>query len=259
MQDLSNGIEMLVHIILKEKPGATLEEVKQTLFIMEPNLKNEKIFLGLIHSIYGIAQCDIAIAKKEKPTEASCPLTSYRIIGISGKIGAGKTTLSSYIQYRIKTLEPRSFAENLRKMVSILINRPVDNLRTIDDKEKMTCMGKTVGVLLQQFGTEVGRAISADAWVLSLFEYYDADESRWIIDDVRFPNEADHIKKMGGIVIRLNGDPGGVRKNTTRDLDHPSETALDDYTDFDVVLNTEEYMHDTEGIFEAINNAILSK
>ena len=189
-------------------------------------------------------------------TERDTPLAQYKIIGISGKIGSGKTTFSTYLQNLFKDIQPRSFAENLRRIVSVFINRPVDQLRSSTDKETMTCMGKTVGVLLQEVGTEVGRQINKDAWVLSLFEYYDPETSYWIIDDVRFPNEADYIKKMGGVVIRFEGDPGGVRKTSTRDLNHVSETALDNYTDFDVIIETEKYMNDLEGIFSVINTTL---
>lgn len=184
-------------------------------------------------------------------------LSEYRIIGLSGKIGAGKTTFSNYLQTKYEGLEPHSFAENIRQMMAIFINRPVDRLRSATDKETMTCMGKTVGVLLQELGTEVGRKVNPDAWVLSLFEYYDRETSYWIIDDVRFPNEADFIKKMGGCVIRLNGDPGNVRKNSTRDLNHISETALDDYTDFDVVIDTEKY--GSSQMIDEINRVLLGR
>ena len=34
---------------------------------------------------------------------------------------------------------------------------------------------------------------------------------------------------MGGIIIRLNGDPSGIRKLSNRDLKHISEIDLDDY------------------------------
>ena len=72
------------------------------------------------------------------------PLANYRIIGLSGKIGSGKTTLSTYLQNKFNDLEPQSFAENLRKMTAIFIGRPIEQLRSTTDKETMTIMGKTV-------------------------------------------------------------------------------------------------------------------
>jgi hypothetical protein len=58
------------------------------------------------------------------------------------------------------------------------------------------------------------------------------DYPNWIITDTRFPNEAEAIKKAGGIVIRINR-PGVQPINP-----HPSETSLDDW-EFDAVINND--------------------
>ena len=183
-------------------------------------------------------------------------LADVPIIGISGKLGSGKTKLALYLRSLYEVLEPRSFAEILRQMTALFINRPIERLRSLDDKNTETCMDMTVGVMLQKLGTEVGRQIHPDAWVRSLAQHYKPGVSRWIIDDVRFPNEADWIKAQGGVVIRLEGDPGCVRATTSRDTNHPSETALDDYTGFNAVINTENFVFDMEGMLRAINTAL---
>jgi hypothetical protein len=54
----------------------------------------------------------------------------------------------------------------------------------------------------------------------------------WIISDVRFKNEAQAIIDKGGFLVRMEGDPAGVRANSNRDLTHPSETDLDDFKGF---------------------------
>ncbi len=59
--------------------------------------------------------------------------------------------------------------------------------------------------------------------VKAVFESY----PYWIITDCRFPNEAKAIKERKGIIIRVE-DP---RKISTDN--HPSETSLDDYNEFD--------------------------
>lgn len=65
---------------------------------------------------------------------------------------------------------------------------------------------------------------------------------RWIITDVRFPNEAQAIKERGGIVIRVNR-PADNKITTFMKLqgigliEHPSETALDDYEFDEVIIN----------------------
>jgi hypothetical protein len=97
----------------------------------------------------------------------------------------------------------------------------------------------TVRELLQKLGTEAMRnGLHPDTWVNALMSEfipysargseYEEMASKWIITDTRFPNEAQAIKKRGGVVIRIN-----------RDMDngtHPSETALDDYS-FDYIID----------------------
>lgn len=92
----------------------------------------------------------------------------------------------------------------------------------------------------------------------------------WIITDVRFENEAKAIKDRGGIVIRverpidlrfpklwkmfISTNPVAAKigyffswmlghdeemKKLHSTLHHPSETALDSYEDFDVIINNE--------------------
>ena len=54
--------------------------------------------------------------------------------------------------------------------------------------------------------------------------------SKWIITDVRFPNEVKAIKDKSGIIIRVNRGDGNTG-------DHPSETALDNYQDWNYVID----------------------
>ena len=63
------------------------------------------------------------------------------------------------------------------------------------------------------------------------------EDDFWVVTDVRFPSEADAIREHGGILIRVNRDTGYVDN-------HPSETALDDYMDFDYII-TNDNLDDT--------------
>jgi len=110
--------------------------------------------------------------------------------------------------------------------------------------------------LLQLLGTECGREIiHPNIWVNALFADYNTpntvevsyngviDESesyttgsRWIVTDVRFPNEAQAIKDRGGIVIRVDRPQYLDNGLVIRKDEHASETALDDY-EFDHVID----------------------
>jgi hypothetical protein len=103
-----------------------------------------------------------------------------------------------------------------------------------------------------------------------LDDKYKTKHPNWIITDVRFPNEAKAIKDRGGIVIRvdrpidlrfpklwkmfISTNPVAAKigyffswmlghdeemKKLHSTLHHPSETALDSYEDFDVIINNE--------------------
>ena len=178
-----------------------------------------------------------------------------QLIGISGKLGSGKTTLCHYIREKAPQFEKKSFAENLRRIVSTLVNVDVEATRSITDKNvRLEKWGFSIGELLQLVGTEVVRSIHPDAWILSLFEYHDEETSYWILDDVRFRNEADAIRSYGGVLIRLNGDPGECVHilSQSRNTSHASEVALDDYEHFDVIINTDDYRGNTEGLFDSL-------
>ena len=172
-------------------------------------------------------------------------ITDYNLIGISGKIGSGKSTLALFLNILRPEYKRNSFAENVRKVTSISTGIPIENMRSSDDKNVyVEEWNMTVGELFQTWGTK-GREINPDAWVNSLFSAFD-ENSRWVIDDVRYPNEADRIRAKGGILIRLEGDPKNIRLNSKRNLDHESEMALDNYPFFDVTLNTDIFrMSDT--------------
>ena len=59
----------------------------------------------------------------------------------------------------------------------------------------------------------------------------------WIISDVRFPNEARAVKDRNGILIRLN-------RNTGLESMHESETALDNYDDWDYIIENNDTIED---------------
>lgn len=165
------------------------------------------------------------------------------IIGISGKLYSGKDTLAKYLMRYTEEIagvyfETKSFAYKLKKMGAYLTNTPEEWWFTQEGKNKMLPdWGITIGQFQQKLGTEAMRdSIHKNGWVIALMSEYQF-YSKWIVTDVRFPNEADAIKNNNGILIRIEGDPTGERKKSTRDLNHPSETSLDQYPNFDYKIH----------------------
>jgi len=160
------------------------------------------------------------------------------IIGIHGKIGSGKDTIAreimkSYPEYNFRRV---SFGYNVKKIVSILTG--ID-MRTILSRKIKTYYlddwEMTVGEMFQQIGTNALRdGFFKDVWILSLFNSI-KDGENIIITDVRFLNEANSIINRGGYLIKVNGDPKKVNENDSRDVNHKSETELDDFDKFDII------------------------
>lgn len=162
------------------------------------------------------------------------------IIGISGKICSGKTEVAKYIKnsfpdYNFKI---KSFAYDVKYIASYITGIDINLMLSREIKTKyLSDWGMTVGEMLQKIGTDCMRkGLHPDTWVFSLMSKYTEDQN-WIIDDVRFKNEANAIKKSGGILIRLEGDPMNMRSKDSRDPNHESETGLDDYENFDIVFH----------------------
>lgn len=105
--------------------------------------------------------------------------------------------------------------------------------------------------VLKFWGNDVRRAQNPDYWVDMAAEY--AKEQRdmgvsCIIPDVRRQNEAGFIKDAGGLLVRLNVSKEEQRRRLlSRDnklsdrsaFTHITETDLDDYDRFDLILDTD--------------------
>ena len=103
---------------------------------------------------------------------------------------------------------------------------------TIHDPGPMTARE-----FMQFFGTDIMRKIHNNVWANACINKITKEGSDLaIIADVRFPNEVEAIKKVGGKVLRLE-------RNVHED-DHDSETALDvdnyDHSNFWHVLDNRE-------------------
>lgn len=108
---------------------------------------------------------------------------------------------------------------------------------------------------LQVVGTNLFREqFHPDTWVnATLADYKPVNESywpqgvpqpkdgmpNWLITDVRFPNEAKAIKDRGGILVRINRV-----ELFPSDDQHPTETALDNYKDFDYTIYNDSDLED---------------
>ena len=169
-----------------------------------------------------------------------------KIIGISGRLGSGKTTVSDYIKGIDASYKEVAFAFKLKQIVALLTAQPIETCLTQEGKNiYIDKFNMTIGEMLQKIGTDSLRNnFNENVWVNSLLLEIENNPGNYIISDCRFKNEADAIKKMGGKIIRINRPINPIAENSKRDLNHPSETSMDDYEKFDFVIENTGTMED---------------
>jgi hypothetical protein len=97
----------------------------------------------------------------------------------------------------------------------------------IQDRPGQTAL--SVRRILQWWGTEYRRAQDADYWTKAWqrkVASYDLGAVHILVDDVRFMNELEAVRSLGGQIIKIER-PGFVVAGN-----HASETALDGYDDW---------------------------
>lgn len=172
-----------------------------------------------------------------------------RIIGLAGRSGVGKSTLSSTY------LRPFGFAE-AALADEIKIRAVATGVATYEQVFTLGPKLPHVRTWLQEEGTERGRDVfGQDVWVRALLARMrrmseTGGSQRFVVTDVRFANEVRGIRQAGGIVLLVDAPSRNASNGMTESQRlHPSETGLDGLSleEFDgVVLNDPEHA-DTVG------------
>lgn len=166
----------------------------------------------------------------------------------SGKLGSGKNYISEQL---FKPLLPQTtlvvaLGDAVKIEACCKHNIAFGRVFHKKDSESRT--------LLQTIGTEKGRDVyGKDIWVKALLTTIEMYAGRGITDfivtDVRFKNEVKLLRNAGAYIIRINAtdrttsqvitESCGSQSRYNEIITHSSETDLDTYTDFDLVINND--------------------
>ena len=179
------------------------------------------------------------------------------ILGLSGWARNGKDTVADHLIENYG-YERVSFAAPMKEALYRLNPKiTINGVPSLSVKlgvdlygwDDLKAHGPEIRELLQRFGTEVGREMFGDDfWVNAAIDSI-KDGSRVVVSDVRYPNEADAVKKLGGEVWRV------VRPGYGAANDHASEHALNDY-DFDYMI---ENNSGVETLYDLIDSKLAVK
>lgn len=155
------------------------------------------------------------------------------IIGFLAKRRSGKDTASDYIVKKYGYTK-KAFADSLKKSVQQLFGFTDSQLYT-DEKEKIDPnWGVSPRRVFQVFGTDIIRelfpklllpGIGSDFHIKRFDIWYRENKDKNIvISDVRFQNEVDYIRSIGGVVLKIKRPNLDLKENA--DL-HKSESGID--------------------------------
>jgi ABC-type oligopeptide transport system ATPase subunit len=140
-----------------------------------------------------------------------------KIIGISGKMGSGKSTLAKYIMNNYEDVVVEKVAADLYGIQDYIYNRLGLTLKGEKDRDLLIAIGMW------------GRGISSSLWTDACFNRVSKLSNKVvIIDDIRFPEEAMAVERLGGILVRLDGAQRGPNVDP-KSFTSSSECALDQW------------------------------
>lgn len=170
--------------------------------------------------------------------------------------GSGKTTIANLLC--LEGFRIHSFAAPLRRIaVAALTEMGIEFSVACDfvnnKKESVIPgVGVTARVFLQTLGTDWGRRyIRDDIWISCWQIGVESSGSdKIVVDDVRFPNEANKIIEMGGEMWKI------VRSSARPSTSHASEGALDNWDGFArTIENDGTLLELTQSVLRQIENA----
>jgi dephospho-CoA kinase len=154
------------------------------------------------------------------------------LIGICGRKTSGKTTITDYVVDNYEFIE-RSLAGPLKNALRELLLIDNENLYGSEEKknEKLEdWFDYTAREFMQHVGTELLREKLAELFPKIGTQIFTHNFELWykknkdnhvIVSDVRFEDDANIIKKLGGYIIKIN------RPNLTNIDSHSSEVSVD--------------------------------
>jgi len=146
------------------------------------------------------------------------------IIGIAGKKQTGKSTAAARLEDH--GFNRVSFATPMKLVARTILRQIGLSQAQIDDAEAnkeapLPIVHFSYRKMLQTLGTDWGRKLNPDLWILAAERDIDlCGTTNIVIDDVRFENEADFIRSKGGLIVH-------IFRESRRYDDHASEAGVE--------------------------------
>lgn len=181
------------------------------------------------------------------------------IIGVSGKIGSGKDTFLKRLKEKGVHLYVEAKFSKILKEMSAVLTGVEDQYSHKGKQTYIESLNMTVGEFQQRLGEGMKQEVHPLVWVNAVLRELDPYQN-YVITDLRYRDEASsiYLSDHADIFIRINGNWNGIEKlREGRDMNHRSETDLDNWTRWDAVIenNTteEEFLQKVDNVIKQLN------
>jgi len=171
-------------------------------------------------------------------------LDDIRLIGLAGAAGSGKDALAAQMQsWPDAPWDRIAFADALKRLCVEFLGLSETDVSTQEGKASFNeFWGMTNREVLQRVGTDAMRnGFCRDVWVriaeLGIRKALGAGR-RVVVTDCRFDNEAALVRRMGGVVLRVERPAGSGAALTSAASSHASERGVSDWLVDAVVENS---------------------
>jgi len=127
-----------------------------------------------------------------------------KLIGLAGCIGSGKTEVAKHLGSKGFTID--AFGKSIKLGAAGVFGVPVSSFYgTPEDRAKIDPYWRiSYRQMLQNFGTEAMQtAFGVNIWIEALWKRHQEVDYDLVIEDCRFPREADDVISRGGIVLEI--------------------------------------------------------
>lgn len=170
-----------------------------------------------------------------------------QLVGITGKAGAGKDTIADYLVQEHHFIK-LSFAGPLKAMLATVgLPEPTDRAAKELPVEGFNFTWRDAA---QKLGTEWGRSLDPDIWIKIMERAIQrfSDDVEIVFADVRFDNEAEMIRRLGGKILHVTGRAADLGANAG----HASEAGVT-WADGDASISNDSHL---EWTFALVRHAL---
>ncbi|NDE16971.1 deoxynucleotide monophosphate kinase, partial [bacterium] len=128
------------------------------------------------------------------------------LLGLVGSKGVGKDTAAHYLVKKYDFVS-MAYADPLKEACRVVFHLTSEQLHDRAKKEQVVePWGKSPRQILQTVGTDLFRNhFHKDVWLWNLeHRVRHSRRDRIVVTDVRFENEMEHIRSLGGFLVRID-------------------------------------------------------